>query len=151
MISIFFNLIFTSLIIGLALFHQHIMGMDPCAWCVLQRLLFISIFIVSLAGIFLKLCVKTINLIAIVISIVGATAATYQTIWASQSESCGISLAEKIISFTKLNEMIPNVFEAYALCSQSNINLIGIPYSVWAGMGFILILFFNFKNIKSYP
>ncbi len=36
--------------VGAALVTQHVYGMQPCPWCVLQRAIFLAISIAALAG-----------------------------------------------------------------------------------------------------
>lgn len=128
--------------ISIAIISQHVFDMQPCAWCVLQRLIFIIIGVVSLFCIFLNnfdairnLGFKTIA----VFSWVGFAVAFYQFEFASGAFDCNISLAEKIITALNLNEILPQVFGIFALCADANQNLLGIPYVLYSGMLFILI------------
>src|SRR3546814_14827190 len=36
--------------VGLALVSQHVYDMPPCAWCVLQRLIYLAIGVVAMVG-----------------------------------------------------------------------------------------------------
>jgi protein dithiol:quinone oxidoreductase len=123
----------------IALFHQHFLGMEPCAWCVLQRFFFIAIFLFSLIGLFLnKLKIGALFGISL-LATGGIFTAIYQTFWANSSNSCDVSFADKFISYTQLNTLLPNVFESYALCADTNIYLLGIPYSGWGLISFIIL------------
>ena len=39
--------------VGAALATQHLMGMEPCPWCILQRLIFVTIALAALLGLLL--------------------------------------------------------------------------------------------------
>ena len=36
--------------VGVALVSQHVFGMEPCPWCILQRVIFLAIALVCLVG-----------------------------------------------------------------------------------------------------
>ena len=40
--------------VGMALFTQHVLGMMPCPWCVLQRVIFLAISLAALTGLLLR-------------------------------------------------------------------------------------------------
>lgn len=138
----------TSLfVILIALFHQHYLGMEPCSWCVFQRFFFALIFLTYFLGIIFKKIDRQIMSLISLFSIFGIIIAIYQTIWANQSQSCAISFAEKFISFTQLNKLIPFIFESYALCAESNVDFMGLPYSVWGMFSFIILFGLSIKYL----
>ena len=56
---------------------------------------------------------------------------------ASQSASCAMGLAEKILTALNLEELWPPVFMATANCADAAAaRLIGLPYEVWSGLLF---------------
>lgn len=152
----FYIPLFSISFVIIALFHQHFLGMEPCAWCVLQRFFFIAIFLISLMGLFLnKLKIASLFGTSF-LATCGSFTAIYQTFWANSSNSCDVSFAEKFISYTQLNTLLPDVFESYALCADANIYLLGIPYSGWGLISFIILsiladilLFKSFKPVSS--
>ncbi len=120
-----------------ALFHQHYLGMEPCAWCVLQRFVFVLIFLIASANLFVKSL--WLDLLAFMTGVSGIGIALYQLNVANLSNSCGISAAEKFMTWTQLNTLLPQVFESYALCADANVDLFGIPYAGWSLWLFALI------------
>ncbi len=146
MISSFRNLLIPILSLCsliLALISQHLFGMEPCAWCVFQRLIFMFIFVFSLIGL-IKIYVRVSSILVFFTSISGISVATYHFFIANNSTDCAISFAEKFMQFTKLNIILPQVFESYALCSESNVKILGVPYVILSMIMFILIAFFAF-------
>lgn len=150
MISNLLISLFSFSVLSLALFHQHYLGMEPCSWCVFQRFFFALIFIFSTTGIFIEKIRKVSLFFVSILSSLGMLIATYQTFWANQSKSCAISFAEKFISFTQLNQIFPTVFESYALCAESNVSLIGIPYSAWGLFSFFIIFVYQINNKSTF-
>lgn len=146
-----FNLILTTFVVSLALYHQHFKQMEPCAWCILQRIFFVLILIVSILG--LKKSFKLINKISLIstffISLMGIITAIYQIFWANSSNSCAMSLAEKFVNYSQLNTLFPKLFEIYALCADSNVNLLGLPYAFWSLIAFIIINVLTMKALIS--
>lgn len=136
-----------------ALISQHVFDMQPCAWCVLQRLIFIVIGIMSLSVCFFadnkKANVSLWGMISMLAS-VGEVVALYQLLVASKSFDCSITLAEKVISLTHLNELIPGLFGVFALCGDANPPILGIPYIFYSIVLFITISFVSsFGLIKA--
>jgi disulfide bond formation protein DsbB len=129
--------------VGLALISQYMFDMQPCAWCILQRIIFVLIGLLALGSLFINtkkphICVWFgIELF----TTLGIGAAIYQFKVASKSFECGISLAEKIINLSYLNEILPSVFGVMGLCGESS-DVLGIPY--------VLLSLFIFMIISSF-
>lgn len=136
--------------LGSALVAQHVYGIKPCAWCVMQRGVFILIAAVCLLGgglgLLLKdrarhLAMRIASLPLVLLSLFGLVAATYQHEVANESSSCAMSAAEKILTFFDLEMRWPDVFMATAQCSEAaKYRLLGLPYEIWSGLMFALCL-----------
>jgi disulfide bond formation protein DsbB len=133
--------------LGFALISQHVFDMQPCAWCILQRLIFVIIGIISLiyylTGSFLKFGYGLLSLL----STAGMTAALYQHFVASKSFDCNVSLAEKIISTSQLNDIMPNIFGIFGLCADANPEFFGIPYVIFSFILFLIISDISVLNL----
>lgn len=128
--------------VGLALVTQHRFGMMPCPWCVLQRLIFVSIAVVTLPAIVLprREVRQASALLAGLLALGGATAALYQHFVASSSSSCNLSLADRIMSATGLDQALPDIFAPWASCADAAVRLLGLPYEFYSLTLFVLIL-----------
>ncbi len=115
-----------------ALVSQHLFDMQPCPWCVLQRLIFALIALVALAG----LVARGIARIAAGVIGIGALAGMGTALWqhfvAASSVSCNLTLADRIMSATGLDMLWPEVFAAYASCADAKVDLFGLPYEFWS-------------------
>ncbi|HEX7388312.1 MAG TPA: disulfide bond formation protein B [Castellaniella sp.] len=124
-----------------ALISQHIFGMEPCAWCVLQRLILIAIAIicfVTAAG-WGSRGVRALGaLVTLLLSACGVIAAWYQYSVAAHSFSCAQTFADRFISGTGLDAYMPWLFGIYASCMDARVSLFGIEYSLWGLMLFVL-------------
>jgi disulfide bond formation protein DsbB len=126
--------------VGVALVAQHQFGVKPCPWCVLQRGIFLLIGTFSLLGWLLsgqRLLRQTAIVVTLLLCAAGVTAAVFQHEVASQSASCAMGLADRIITTLGLEELWPSVFMVTANCADAAAyRLIGLPYEVWSGLLF---------------
>ena len=126
--------------VGVALVAQHQFGVKPCPWCVLQRGVFLLIGAFSLLG-WLVQARRPLRQAALVLVLLlcaaGLTAAVFQHEVASQTASCAMGLADRIVTALNLEELWPSVFMITANCSDAAAyRLIGLPYEVWSGLLF---------------
>lgn len=123
--------------VGIALGTQHLLGMEPCAWCVLQRLIFVAIALAALLGWLLGRVFAGILVLGL--SLAGMAAALWQHFVAAASESCNLTLAEKIISGLGLDGSLPEIFQPRASCADAAVKLLGLPYEFWSLALFVLL------------
>ena len=120
--------------VGIALVTQHYFDMQPCPWCVLQRLIFVTIALFALAGLAWRSAsgarVTTLGVLAL--GGAGMAAALWHYFVAATSTSCNLTLADRIMNFSGLPALLPEVFEARASCADAAVTLLGVPYVLWA-------------------
>jgi disulfide bond formation protein DsbB len=126
--------------VGAALIAQHQFGDKPCPWCVLQRAIFLLIGAFSLLG-WLVQAQRSLRQAAVVAVLIlcaaGLTAAVFQHEVASQTASCAMGLADKIVTALGLEELWPSMFMITANCAEAaTYRLLGLPYEVWSGLLF---------------
>ena len=126
--------------VGAALVSQHLFDMQPCPWCVLQRLIFVAIAIVCLIGAAVPARAGRVGAGALagLLSLSGIAAALWQHFKAAASASCNLTLADKIISALQLDSLLPDVFAPRASCADAAVSLFGIPYDFWSLALFVL-------------
>lgn len=126
--------------VGVALVLQFRFDMQPCPWCVMQRLIYIAVGLFALIGLILPKSISKIpGAFSAFLSFTGIGIALYQQFVAAQSESCGLSFADKFMSATHLDSALPAVFGATASCSEANQPLLGIPFAWWSVALFALL------------
>ena len=119
--------------VGAALVSQHVFGMQPCPWCVLQRVIFLAMAAAALAGLLLPGHARQAALVLLVLLAgCGAAAALWQHFVAAAAASCNMTLAEQIVAGMKLDEHWPEVFMATATCAEAKVDLFGLPYEAWS-------------------
>lgn len=127
--------------VGAALVTQHAFGMLPCPWCILQRVIFLLIAAVCGLGLLLRPGVPRALLagMAAALAVSGIAAAVYQNRVASQSFSCALTLADRIVTALRLESAAPFLFRIEASCADAAVDLFGLPYEVWSGLLYLLI------------
>ena len=123
--------------VGAAYFTQHAWDMQPCPWCVLQRLIFLAIAAVALLGLLWPPggAVGVLSLGAC-----GVAAALWQHFVAASSESCDLTFADRLMAATGLDARFPDVFMAMASCAEAAVDLAGVPYELWSLAAFVLLM-----------
>ena len=127
--------------VAAALVTQHRFGMEPCPWCVLQRLVFVAIGVFAVLGLAWRSPTggRIAAAFALLLAVAGLGAALWQHFVAARSASCNLTLADRIVNATGLNTLLPDVFEARASCADAAVSLLGVPYEFWSGALFIAL------------
>ncbi len=127
---------------GLALFTQHVLDMQPCPWCILQRMIMMCVALVALLGLVWRSRAGSLASAAGVglLAVCGMAAALWQHFVASRSQSCNLTLADRIVSGSGLDGLAPEVFAARASCADAAGTLWGVPYEFWSLASFAVLL-----------
>jgi disulfide bond formation protein DsbB len=127
--------------VGTALVSQHRFGMDPCPWCILQRLIFLAIALAAILGLVWRRAAgrTTSALLVVLLAIWGVATALWQHFVAASSTSCGLSFADRFLNATHLPTLLPAVFEPRATCADAAVNMLGVPYALWGFAAFAFV------------
>lgn len=128
--------------VGAALVAQHRFGMQPCPWCVLQRLIFLVITAVALLGALprARAAQRIAGALTVLLGAAGGAAALYQHVVAARSRSCDLTLADRIVSGLKLDLTWPEVFEVRSSCADAAVNLLSVPFDFWSLALFVALM-----------
>lgn len=118
--------------VGFALFTQQAWGMQPCPWCVLQRLIYLLLGAAALAAWLLPRGRRALAALGALLGLGGIAAALWQHLVAASSSSCDLTLADHIVRVTHLWDIAPLVFEPTASCLEASASLLGVPYAIWS-------------------
>jgi len=127
--------------VGAALVTQHGFGMEPCPWCILQRMIFLAIALVALVGVFWRTQGgRTVVAIGVdLLAACGIAAALWQHFVAAASQSCNLTLADKIVNGSGLDGLASEIFAPRASCADAAATLLGVPYEFWSLALFVLL------------
>lgn len=127
--------------VGAGLVTQHVFDMQPCPWCILQRMIFVLIGLAALLGLAWRSHVGTLvsALLADLLAACGVAAALWQHFVAASSTSCNLTLADKIVAATTLDGLLPEIFAPRASCADAAVKMLGVPYEFWSLALFIVL------------
>lgn len=120
-----------------ALVSQHRFDMQPCPWCIVQRMLFCLIGLAGVVGAAWPMPrARPAHLGAAsfigAASVLGASSALWQQLFAAKSSSCSKTVADIIVSTTRLDTLLPEIFQSRASCAEGAVNMLGVPYALWS-------------------
>lgn len=128
--------------VGIALISQYVFDMPPCAWCVLQRLIYLIIGFFALIGATGgRVLARLGAALAAIFALCGAVAAWYQFTVAAKMLSCDQTFADRFMTTTGLESAVPWLFGIYATCMDAVVPILGIEYAIWS-LALFVILFF---------
>jgi disulfide bond formation protein DsbB len=120
--------------VGLALLAQYRFDMYPCAWCILQRFIYLVIAAVCIVGVLLRPVAARMAAagVTLLLCAAGVASAIYQHVVASKLYSCNLTLADKIINALKLESLWPSVLSVTATCADAAVSVFGVPFEYWS-------------------
>lgn len=125
-----------------ALVAQHAFGMQPCPWCIFQRVLYLGLAVVALLGWLIpgRLAIVAAALGVLALAAGGLASAVFQHQVAAKDSSCAFTFADRFLSATGLESLVPWLFQVTATCMDAaQARLIGLPFEVWSGALFALL------------
>jgi len=122
----------TAAALGGALISQHVFDLQPCPWCIMQRVIYLLILVASLLGMIARFLNRPALGVVLILSLTGAGIAIYQTQVASKSLSCDMTVADQIITGLGLDVIAPWFFGVYASCFDAAVKILGIEYAAWS-------------------
>lgn len=128
--------------VGLALLSQHGFGMQPCPWCIFQRVLYLALAAVALIGWISKpRGVQTAAALGVLgLAVGGVASAVFQHRVAALDASCALTLADRFLMATGLETAVPWLFQVTATCMDAaGYRLLGLGFEVWSGTLFGLL------------
>lgn len=119
--------------VGAAVYAQYHFKMQPCPWCILQRILFLLIALLAFVSAAVPGVVRRgLSALAVPAALGGIASALWQHFVAAKSQSCALTTADHIITWTGLDTQWPSVFEVRGSCADAVANLAGLPFEFWS-------------------
>jgi len=133
-------------IVGYAVYLQHTQNLDPCPWCIVQRLVYIAVAFVALVAALWRpsgFGVAVFSLLAALLAIGGGAAAVYHIYLQSDPEranSCTGSVLERMLDHSHIGKMVPPLLQYDGPCTLKPWAMLGLSIPEWSLLGFILVL-----------
>jgi disulfide bond formation protein DsbB len=101
---------------------------------VLQRLIFVAIALACGLGLVWRATAGRViaALLVLGLSLSGVASALWLHFVASKSQSCNLTLADRIIVALRLDTLLADVFSPRASCADAAVDLLGVPYTFWS-------------------
>ena len=124
--------------VAVALVSQYVFNLQPCAWCVLQRLIYLCVAAVCWFGLLGRTPFprRAAALLALLLCAAGVVAAWYQYDVAAHLFSCSQTFADRFVVGLGLDAHVPWLFGILSSCMDAQVKVLGVEYAIWS-----LILF----------
>jgi disulfide bond formation protein DsbB len=128
------------MLLGVALYLQHAMGMLPCPLCVIQRYAFAALAIICLFAAGRSPRGQRIGTgLGLLTALAGlGTAAYHLWIKAHPDVSCGIDPLETSLNTIPTARLLPFLFQADGLCSTEYAPILGLSIPQWSFIWFAI-------------
>ena len=124
-----------------ALVSQHGFDMQPCPWCILQRVIYLAL--AAVCGVAALLTARAARLglatLALLLALLGGGSAIWQHVVAAKSSSCNLTLADKILNALGVETLFPALFQVTANCADAAVKVLGVPFEYWSLALFTLL------------
>ncbi len=129
------------LAVAAAMVMQQVFDYRPCPWCILQRMIFLSIALLCIATALApwRRLRIVLNACTLLLAALGISAAVYQHEVAAKMYSCNLTFADRLISTLGVESLWPALFQVTASCAEAAIKLLGVPFEYWSLTLFALI------------
>jgi disulfide bond formation protein DsbB len=143
-----FTLIFLVCLglLGFALYLQHLENLDPCPWCIVQRLGFIVIALVCLVAALHRpgrTGTTLYGVLGLLVSAGGIAAAAYHLHIQSDPKralECMGGWLERWLDASRLGKMVPPLLQYEGSCVLKPWDFLGISIPGWSLVWFVILL-----------
>ena len=127
--------------VSAALLAQYGFDMQPCPWCILQRLSYLALALVCIAAALVDGRGPRYALggLAFVLAGCGVAASIWQHVVAAKQFSCSLTFADNVITALRLESLLPSLFQVTATCADAAVSMLGVPFEYWSLLLFVLI------------
>jgi protein dithiol:quinone oxidoreductase len=131
-------------LLAVGLYLQHVVNLQPCPLCILQRIAFVAIFITALAGLIHNpkaVGQAVYGAMLLLFSILGGGVAAWhvrlQHLPPSQVPECGPGL-EYMLDVMPLSKLLPMIFKGSGECAEVTWRFLGMSIPQW-GLGWFVL------------
>ncbi len=136
-------------IVGAALVLQHRYQLDPCPWCIAQRIGYLLVALIALVAALHRPASRGITVyagLALLCALAGAAAATWHVFLQRDpvaSRACAGSALERLLDASRLGHVVPPLFQYDGPCTLKPWALLGLSVPEWSLAGFVLLALFS--------
>jgi disulfide bond formation protein DsbB len=137
-----------AVLLGIGIYLQEEVGLDPCPMCIMQRYAFTLIGIVALVAAIhgpQGVVLKVYAVLLILLELAGGGVALRQSYiqhFPPPVASCGTDL-EFLVNTFPLSEALPRMFQGTGDCALVKWRLVGLSIAEWALVWFVIFVVFT--------
>ncbi len=134
-----------AVLLGIAIYLQEEVGLEPCPMCIIQRYVFTLIGLVALVAAIhgpRGIPLKAYGGVLVLLGLGGAGVALRQSYiqhFPPQTSSCGADLEFLVNSFP-ISEALPKIFQGTGDCALVKWRLVGLSIAEWAFVWFVIFV-----------
>lgn len=135
----------SAVVLGFAYYLQHVKYLDPCPWCVVQRIGFLAIGVLALIGLLHRPGrggVILYGLLGGLLASAGGLAAGYQ-IWLqsdpARAGACVGSPLERLLDRLAIGDLWPDFLQYDGPCTLKPWDLFGLTIPEWSLAWFVVL------------
>lgn len=142
-----FTLIFLACvaILGFALYLQHVKDLEPCPWCVVQRLLYIAVGLICLVAALHRpgpVIATFYAMLGAATALGGALAAGYHVYLQAdeaRARACAGSAVERFLDQTDVGSWIPPLLQYDGPCTLVDWSFLWLSIPEWSFVCFVVL------------
>lgn len=123
-------------LLGVGYFLEYVVGLTPCALCIIQRGFFLGVGITALLGSWHNRFFERYASLMFVLSLLGGAVAVRNVYIQLIPQGLGTQCIPWLESFT---DMITVLFQATGDCSERNWTLMGLSIPEWSLLSFVIL------------
>jgi disulfide bond formation protein DsbB len=132
-------------ILGYALHLQFGEGLDPCPWCIVQRVGFLLVGLVALLAALQRpwnVGIRVWSLIGATMALAGAASAAYH-LWLQsdpkRAAACAGSALERLLDASRIGDWVPPLLQYGGTCEAKAWTLLGLSMPQWSLVCFVAL------------
>lgn len=132
-------------LVGYALYLQHWRGLDPCPWCVVQRIGFMLVGLVALVGAIHgpgRRGIATYSTLGFIAAAAGAAAGAYH-VWLQsdpvRAAKCVGSTVELVLDRLQIGKLAPALLQYDGPCTLKPWSFLGLSIPEWSLAWFVTL------------
>jgi disulfide bond formation protein DsbB len=132
-------------LLAYALYLQHWQGLDPCPWCVVQRLGFMLVGLIALVGAIhgpARPGTAIYSVLGLVAAAAGAAAGTYHVYLQAdpvRASKCIGSPVELILDRLQIGKLAPSLLQYDGPCTLKPWSFLGLSIPGWSTAWFVIL------------
>jgi disulfide bond formation protein DsbB len=125
-----------------ALFMQHVVGLNPCPLCIFQRIAYLLLAVAAGVAAWRapRPSARAFGVAGVILALIGAGIAAWHVrlFQSPESLACGPGLGAMLENFP-LAQALPRIFQGSGDCADASAVVLGVSLAGWSLVGFLVL------------